>query len=150
LPLFVKETTRLLAERKRQERPDLDRVQKDLTKVEMETTHLLTAIKQGIFTASTKAELERVEAERDRLRDRLQDGVQKLDKVVARLPRVRERYEAVLNNLAHVPPRHIVPMREQIRDLVRKITLRPTPGGYLEAEMIGRCEGLLNWRSARS
>ncbi len=123
--LFVKEMTRLLAERKRQQGPDLGRVHKDLATVESEIAHLLNAIKQGIFTASTKAELERLEASRDRLRARLENGAQQFDKVVNLLPRARERYEAVVNILANVPLRHIDPMREQIRNLVGEITLRP-------------------------
>jgi site-specific DNA recombinase len=141
--LFIKEMTRLLAERKRQQRPDLGRLHKELARVEAEIVNLLNAIKLGILTATTKAELERLETERDRLRARQQDGTQQIDKVVALLPRAKERYEAVVNNLAHVPQRHIGPMREQIRSLVGEITLRPRAEGYLEAEMIGRYEGLL-------
>jgi hypothetical protein len=57
---------------------------------------------------------------------------------------VRERYETLVNNLAHVSQRHIAPMREQIRSLVGKITLRLKAEGYLEAKMSGRYGGLLN------
>jgi predicted transcriptional regulator len=142
-PPLSRPGTRLLAERKRQQRRDLGRTQKELAKVEGEIMHLLTAIKAGIVTPSTKAELERLEAERDHLHARLQDGTQRIDKVVALLPRAKERYEAVVNNLAHVSQRALGPMREQLRNLVGPITLRRTPDGYLEAEMVGRYDGLL-------
>ncbi len=141
--LFVKEMTRLLAERKRQQGPDRGRAQQELATVESEITNLLNAIKRGIVTVSTKAELETLEAKRERLHARLQDGAEKFDKVVALLPRVKERYEALVQNLAHIPQRHIEPMREQIKSLVGEITLRPKAEGYLEAEMVGRYDGLL-------
>ena len=44
-------------------------------------------------------------------------------KVVAKLPRAWEHYETLVNNLAHVSQRHMVPMKEQILNLVGKITL---------------------------
>ena len=67
LDLFVKETTRLLAERNRQRQPDRERAELRLTEVEKELANIMKAITAGIFTASTKAELEKKEAERDRL-----------------------------------------------------------------------------------
>ncbi|HET8580773.1 MAG TPA: hypothetical protein VFL31_07220, partial [Nitrospiraceae bacterium] len=78
----------------------------------------------------------------DRLRERLQDGAHRIDKIVALLPRAKERYEAIVNNLSCVPLRHVDPMREQLKHLVGEITLRPIAEGYLEAELIGRYDGL--------
>ena len=67
IELFVKETTRLLRERQRLQRPDPTASQKQLAKVEREIEHIMTAIKAGIFTASTKQALEHAEDERARL-----------------------------------------------------------------------------------
>lgn len=142
--VVIKEITRLLAERKRQQQPDIGRVQKELATIESEIANLLNAIKQGIVTASTKDELERLEAQRDKLRAQLQDGTQHIDKTLALLlPRAKERYEALVNNLSRLPQRQVDPLREQLRHLVGEITLRPQAEGHLEAEMVGRYEGLL-------
>ncbi len=61
--LFVKETGRLLAERNRQGRPALERMQQRLTEMDREIANIMTAIKQGLLTVSTKVELEKAEAE---------------------------------------------------------------------------------------
>jgi hypothetical protein len=48
-----------------------------------------------------------LEATRDRLRAQLQKKWrEQFDKVVALLPRAKERYEAVINSLGDLPLRH--------------------------------------------
>ena len=55
----------------------------------------MTAIKAGIFTASTKAALEKAEAERARLLQQLHGQQKKLDKVSSFLPNAVERFKAL-------------------------------------------------------
>lgn len=142
--LFIKETTRLLAERNRQRRPDLERLQRRHAEVEQEIANIMTAIKQGGLTVSTKAELEKVEAEKGRLDAHIKGSMEKVGKVATMLPRAQERYQAFLKNLGTtVPKQHIVQGREQIRAPVGEIKLVPTTDGYLEAELVGDYVGLL-------
>jgi len=138
LSLFVKETTRLLTERARTAQSEGERQQRQLRTVEEQVGHLLTAIKAGIVTASTKAELERLEAERDRLRVQEPKAT-----VLAFLPRAKARYEALVQNLSTVSPKYRDSLREQIHALVGEITLSRTADGYLEAVMPPPFEGLL-------
>ena len=142
ISLFVKETTRLLAERNRQRRPALERMQRRLTEVDHEIANIMTAIKQGLLTVSTKAELEKAEAERVYLIEQLSRGVANTDKMATLLPRAKEHYQAVLENLGTIPPEHVAKARVQIRELVGEIRLIPNPDGYLEAELTGHYEGL--------
>jgi chromosome segregation ATPase len=135
--------TRLLTERQQQERPERARLESQLSEVESQLKNLLAAIKQGIYTISTKVELEALEAKRDQLKSRLHQGTQKAENVLAFLPRAKERYEAVVSRFGIGSPRHVPAMREQIRELIGEIRLLPTAEGYLEAEMRGRYEGLL-------
>ncbi len=140
---FVKETTRLLRERQRAQRPDPTAAQKQLTKVEGEIAHIGAAIKAGIFTPSTKQALEQAEAERARLLAAPPPHTKTLDKLTAFLPNAQARYRALVDGLAALPHRHVEQAREQIKALVGDITLWPTPGGYLEAEVTGSYAGFL-------
>jgi site-specific DNA recombinase len=141
--LFARGAARLLAERNRHRRPALERMQHRLTEVDMEIKNIMTAIKSGILTASTKLELEQAEAERDRLLATIARQPRKADNVITLLPGAKERYQALLENLGTVPPQHVAEARAQIRELVGEIRLVPTADGYLEAELAGHYEGLL-------
>lgn len=143
IELFVKETTRLLRERQRLQRPDPTASQKQLAKVEREIEHIMTAIKAGIFTASTKQALEHAEAERARLLAAPAPHAKALDKLTVFLPNAQARYRTLVDGLATLPIRHVEQVREQIKTLVGEITLWPTPAGYLEAEMTGSYAGFL-------
>jgi hypothetical protein len=143
IELFVKEPTRLLRERHRAQRPDPTAGQKHLAKVESEIANIMTAIKQGILTASTKQALEHAEAERARLLAAPPPHAKALDTLTAFLPNAKARYRALVDGLAALPIRHVEQAREQIKALVGDITLWPTPEGYLEAEMTGNYAGFL-------
>lgn len=64
---FEQEAPRLLAERRPAQIPDRERLYANLAEVEREIASIMKAIKVGILTVSTKAELEKAEAERGRL-----------------------------------------------------------------------------------
>jgi len=81
--------------------PDLAKAKVRLQKVEQEIVNLMTAIKAGIFTASTKAELEKLEADRIRLQ-KMVLGQTKADPIETFLPNTIGRFKAMLDNLAHV------------------------------------------------
>jgi site-specific DNA recombinase len=143
LDLFLKETSRLLAERARQRQPDRDQAQKRLTEVEAELSNIMTAIKAGILTASTKMELQKAELERDRLQQTVTTATAQADKVVTMLPRAKERYWELIEGIGTLSAKHLPQAREQVRTLVGEIRLTPTKAGYLEATLTGRYAGLL-------
>ena len=65
--LFKAEVRRLLAERRSRQGRDAMKAGAELARVEREIANIVTAIKAGIITATTKAELEKAEAEKARL-----------------------------------------------------------------------------------
>ncbi len=134
LDLFIKETTKLLTDRRTERQPDHSR----LPKVEKEIANIMKAIKAGILTPTTKAELEQAEAERSRLLEPQMDNG-----LLSILPRAKERYQALIEGIGALSSRHLPQAREQIRALVGEIWLRPTKEGYLEATLEGRYEGFV-------
>ena len=139
--LYIKETTRLLAEHARQRQPERERAARRLAQVEQEIGNLMTAIKQGIVTVTTKAELEKLEAERTRLQQAIASIANKADKFVTLLPRATERYRELVERLGSV--HNVDEARKHMSVLLGEITLRPTADGSLEAELVGRYEGLV-------
>ena len=90
LDLFVKEVSRLLAERSRQRQPERDQAQHRLIEVEKELANITKAITMGFVTATTKTALMNAEAERTRLQEIITASEEQADKVVTLLPRARE------------------------------------------------------------
>ncbi len=145
--VFKQEVVRLLAERRRTQAPDRERLHAKLGEVEREIAHIMHAIKAGILLVSTKAELEKAEAERVRLLGQLQARTVKAEKVTTMLPNLRERFKALVGNLAAPPHQHVAKAREALKSLLGKtITLHPCADGegrYLTAEVTGDYAGLL-------
>lgn len=130
---IIKKTSRLLAEYNRYRQPELERNRLRLGEVEQEIENIMKAIRRGILTVSTKAELEKVEAERALLKESIKSSVAAVDKVVMLLPRVVERYRAVVDDLGNLTGRHLAQAREHIRILVGEIRLtdgRWPPGSH--------------------
>ena len=86
LTLFRQETTALLAAYRRRRRHDAGTFERRLAKAEKEIENLITAIKAGILTPSTKAELEQAETERARLLATLKTDTREIKKVTELLP----------------------------------------------------------------
>ncbi len=102
----------------------------------------MRAIKTGILTESTKYELEKAEAERERIQDALRTSTVKADKVVPLLPNAKERFQALIKNLGSLASRHVEQARQYIKELLGEIKLIPTKDG-LVAELAGRYTGLV-------
>ncbi|MCS6306003.1 MAG: recombinase family protein [Nitrospira sp.] len=143
--IVKQEVARLLAERRRQT-PDISQAKARLTKVEQEITNLVEAVKLGVVTSSTKAELVKLEAEQQRLQDTLKRTQSKADQVTAFLPDVIRRFKAAVENLATVTQHSVDKTRGILRDLMgAQIVLHPTADGstrYLTAEVSGDYAGL--------
>ena len=128
--MFKQEVTRLLADHRRTRKPDLAQATARLQVVEQEIAHIMTAIKAGIFTPSTKAALEQAEAERTRLLQTVQGSPKRLEQVATFLPNMVERFKRVVDDLATVTQHQVDKARGILRDLVgHTIPLYPTADG---------------------
>lgn len=140
-----RELMRLLAERRRRS-PDLTDTTARLAQVEQEIAHLVEAIKQGIFTTSTKTELVKLEGEQQQLQERLQRTQFKADRIVDFVPDLIERFKAAVADLATVTQHNVDRARSTLQQLMGKeIVLHPTADGeerYLTAEVSGDYGGL--------
>jgi len=144
IELFKRETARLLAEYRAKQRPDTERLRKRLVQVQTEIDNLVTAIKAGILTPTTKGELEKAEAERLSIEKALRTEAVGLGKVASILPRAVDRYRDMVEHLEDVTRTDVVRARNQIKALLgNAIKLMPTPKGYLEAELQGDYAGLV-------
>ncbi len=145
--LFTQETSRLLTEQRA--RPETGRLKKRLAAAEKEIGNIMAAIKAGILTPTTKAELEAVETEKAGLERQLEQEAQALDKVAQVLPRAVDGYGDLVANLEAVAA-DVPRARTQVQALLGdKITLHPTGDGYLEAEVVGNYAGLMTLAAKR-
>jgi len=137
---------RLLAEHRRTRKPDLAQATARLHVVEQEIAYIMEAIKQGILTPTTKAELMKAEAERTRLLQTVQGSHTRLEQVATFLPNLTERFKGVVDDLATVTQHQRDKARGILRDLLgQEIRLHPTADGverYLTAEVSGDYAGL--------
>lgn len=141
---FRQEVCRVLAERRKETLTLGERVHADLRRVEAEIDNVLKAIKAGIWTATTKRELEILEAEKARLLAR-QPTRPALPAVEVLLPRLEEQFRAAVENLAKLQEGRIAEARRGLQLLLggQPITLHPTADGGLEAELTGDYAGLV-------
>jgi site-specific DNA recombinase len=141
---FRQEVRRMMAEHQNKTRIQVDRVQADLQRVDTEIENVLRALKAGIWTSTTKSELELLEAEKARL----------LAKQTARptplvfeevLPRLKEQFQVAAENLTKLQAGRVGEARRGLNLLLggQAITLNPTDDGGLEAEMTGDYAGLV-------
>ncbi len=140
--LFVQETTSLLKQKQSAREPEYDAAKRDLARAEKELANIMSAIKMGIVTPTTKAELERIEAERTRLQNSLKADTTTNDKLAAFLPDAVERYKGLLSCLGETLYRDVAQARQLIETLVGAVSLVPQTGGYLEAQMQPSLMGL--------
>ena len=120
------EVARLLAERQRRQRPNLIKTNTRLAKVEQEIANIVEAIKQGVITSSTKAELVKLEGEQERLQETVQNSRSKVDRVAYFLPDTIGKFKAALADLTTVTQHSIDKARGILQDLMGKqIVLNP-------------------------
>lgn len=146
--LFKQETAKQLAEQQRTQRPpNLAQAKARLAVLEKEITNIASAIKQGVLTVTTKAELEKAEAERAALVRAIQGDQRQPAKVEAFLPNAVGRFKALIDDLANVTQLQVDRARGILRVVLGKeILLHPTADGvkrYLTAEVSGDYEGLV-------
>lgn len=139
------EVAHLLAARRRKGL-NLTDMKARLVQVEQAIAHLVEAIKQGIITTSTKAELVKLEGEQQQLQESLGSTQSKADKVTEFIPDLIGRFKGAVADLATVTQRNVDKARGDLRILMgEQIYLHPTADGqerFLTAEVSGDYEGL--------
>jgi site-specific DNA recombinase len=124
--LFKSETRRLLDESTRAQAPGK---RERVAAVEREIANIMTAIKAGILTPTTKAELEAAEAELTRLK------AAPVPVALARmLPRAAERFQRLARELPQTLQSDPAAGQAALRELTGgPIVLKPRPDGGVEA-----------------
>ena len=104
----------------------------------------MAAIKAGVVTTTTKAELERCERRQAALQATLESQAAASCDVSDFLPRALDRYAGLVANLETAVQYDVPRARTQIQALLgSEIRLSPTAEGHLEAEMTGDYAGLV-------
>ena len=140
---FVKETESILKQVQDESEPNQDGIRRRLANAEKDIANIMTAIKAGIITPSTKVELEKAEAEKTRATEELKAEPARTDNLPNMLPRAIERYKGFLSDLGGTLQRDVAQARQHIKTLVGPIKLTPKPEGYLEAELTKNREAIL-------
>jgi site-specific DNA recombinase len=147
LEVFKDEMARLLAEQRRTRRPDVAKATARLQAVEKELAQFVKAIAQGIFSASTKGELDRLEAEKVTLTQTIKHRDKLYNKVITFLPNMEQRFTAMIDDLVTVTQPEVDKARGILRELVGgTIRLHASSDGaarFLTAELTGDYHGLL-------
>ena len=147
LEVFKHEIIRLLASQRRTRRPDVAKATARVQDIERELAAIITAIKAGVFSTSTKAELDKLEAEQATLTQTIKGKNKLFEKVVAFLPNMEQRFKALIDDLVTVTQPEVDTARRILRELVGgSIRLHPSSDGadrFLTAEVTGDYAGLL-------
>jgi flagellar motility protein MotE (MotC chaperone) len=83
--------------------------------VDHELANVMQAIKAGVLTTTTKAELEKLEGERQRLMESLNGSeAKRLKKIAAFLPNAEARYRQLVANWERLPQRYVAEARQEL------------------------------------
>ena len=141
---FLKETRRILNEKRSKLPQSIDENYQQLLVVEKEIKNLVRAFRRGDWTESTKSELHELESKKQQLQTMLKTESQGRGNLQSFLPRAKERLRELVWNIENLDHGQLVPIRQQIKTLVGgEIKLFPTDQGYLEAEVSGDYAGFL-------
>ena len=142
--LFIEETTKVLADKGQQPESDYALARRNLNKAEKEVENLMNAIKAGIVTPTTKAALERAEAEYDKAKSSLGAAQRTKEALTSTLPDAAKRYRKIVSNLGMALESDISHARRCLESLLGSIRLIPSSTGrHLEAELRHNPDGLV-------
>ncbi len=148
---FRDEAARLLREARAAKQPDQSATRAELAKVERELENLMTAIKAGIITETTKAELEKLEARKRALLASQHVKAAARDDIPEVLPNVAERFHKLIHKLEVARPGDIERARMALRKLVGDIIVEPSDDGtHLRAKIEGDYAGLFELLDGKS
>lgn len=147
IELFRKEVSRRIAEREGQKDPELEMLKRRLSVIKSEMNNLMTAIKAGITTKSTKAELEKLEEEKSRLTKLVEANTKPAMNINVLLPRLVDSYKDMVRNIEKTTQPEVNRLRHRLSLVMgEQIVLRPeTNDGekHLAFEVAGDFGGLM-------
>lgn len=127
LDLFRNSFLKSVANLRRTADAEHSKIKARLLEVEREISHIMEAIKQGIFTATTKQALEQAEAERECLQKSLNHPHKSNGTLPAVLPDLAAWFKRSIGDLANLGPHQVDKARGIIKDLVGGcVKLEPT------------------------
>ncbi len=139
---------------KTKNKPNKNKLKAEHTKIEQEIANIMTAIKAGIITESTKTELEKAEAEKASLQAKIAqaDNSPLGNKLITYIPKAMAAVQRMIDSFDQITERDTHKVRSQMKHLLGgQITLKPhKTGEYLEAEIKGSFVGLLKFSRALS
>jgi len=142
--LFIAETQKVLKAKQSEQKPELEQHKRKLVETEKHIGNLMAAIRAGIITPATKAELERLETEKTKAATAMQASVSAAEVITSFLPQAIERYQALVADLKNVLETDIMQAREHLKTLLGQIRLLPSEcGKFLRAELRHSTEGLI-------
>ena len=142
--LFIKEKSNLLREHNQQPKAELMAYRRNMAQAEKQIANLLNAIKAGIITPMTKAELERAEAEYTQAKAAVDAATGTEEVLTATLPQAAKRYKKLVADLKSTLEANTSHARQCLKTLLGTIRLIPSATGrFLEAELRHSPEGLL-------
>ena len=146
IEIFREEADAFFEEKRKMSQPKLKDLQKRLTAAEKEIKNLIEAMKQGIFTMTTKIELQALEKEKTNIEATMASAKAKGTKITLDLPKVLDQFTLLVRQMEgrHDDPK-MTAVREGLAGLVGgEITLRPDDANdHLVAEASGDYAGLL-------
>ena len=141
IELFKKETARLLRQARMKTEPA--GVKERAAKLEKQIAALVSAVKEGGYSAALRVELEKAEGELAGLNKRLSVDAAQVERISAFLPNAVSRYEALLARLDGVLQTDVAKARTSLKTLLgADIPLYARPDGFLEAALRGNYAGL--------
>jgi site-specific DNA recombinase len=144
IDIFVEETSKLLHQQNQKPKSEYAAHQRSLNHAEKQIANLMNAIKAGIITPVTKAELERAEAERERAKAILEAAAGMEEVLTTTLPEAAKRYRNLVADLGKTLQTDIGYARQCLKTLLGFVRLVPaSAGGFLEAELRHSPEGLM-------
>lgn len=142
--LFIEETTKLLSDKNQEPKAEYTATKRTMNMAKKEIDNLMSAIKAGIVTPTTKAELQRAEADYEKAKASLDAATSTRDALTATLPEAAKRYRKLVGNLGNALQSDIGHARRCLESLLGTIRLVPSrTGRYLEAELRHNPEGLI-------
>jgi site-specific DNA recombinase len=144
IDLFIEETTKILHLRNKNGNATSAANKRSLSQAEKKIANLMNAIKAGIVTPTTKAELEKAEVEYERAKAAMNAATGMQEVLTTFLPNAAERYRKLINNLGSALQTDIGFARQCLKTLLGCVKLVPsTTGSFLEAELRHSPEGLI-------
>lgn len=128
---FIQETALALKEKQSEQKPEYEAYNRSVEHAKQQITNIMTAIRAGIITPTTKAELEKAEAEHAKAESLLKAHSQITNVLTSFLPKAAERYRAMVGNLSQALYTDVGQARQHLKELMGQIRLLPNIGENL-------------------